>query len=66
MNPTPTSPTIETDDPDSHKGAVEGDRPDDKQQFNRQGTGIGADGLPDNPLAQAEDEIGATVDETQG
>ena len=64
MNPTPTSPMIEANDPDSHKGAVEGDRPDDQQQFNRQGAGIGADGLPDNPLAQAEDEIGGPERET--
>ena len=66
MNTTPKSPTIETDDPAFHKGAIEGDRPDDEQNFNHQGAGIGPDGLPDNPKASAEDKVGANVDETQG
>jgi hypothetical protein len=66
MNPKPTSPTIETNDPAFHKGAIEGDRPDDEQNSNPHGNGIGPDGLPDDPIASAEDEIGATLDETQG
>ena len=54
------------DDPDIHKGAVEGDRPTDQQHFNPQGDGLDENGLPDEPVAIAEDEVGANVDETQG
>jgi len=54
------------DDPDIHKGAVEGDRPTDQQHFNQQGDGLDENGLPDDPVAIAEDEVGANVDETQG
>jgi hypothetical protein len=54
------------DDPDIHKGAVEGDKPTDEQHFNPQGDGIDENGLPDEPVAIAEDEVGANVDETQG
>jgi hypothetical protein len=54
------------DDPDIHKGAVEGDKPTDEQHFNPQGDGIDENGLPDDPVAIAEDEVGANVDETQG
>jgi len=54
------------DDADIHKGAVEGDRPTDEQHFNPQGDGVDENGLPDDPVAIAEDEVGANVDETQG
>jgi len=54
------------DDPDIHKGAVEGDRPTDQQHFNQQGDGLDENGLPDDPVAIAEDEVGANVDDTQG
>jgi hypothetical protein len=54
------------DDPDTHKGAVEGDKPTDEQHFNPQGDGIDENGLPDDPVAIAEDEVGANADETQG
>jgi hypothetical protein len=53
-------------DADVHKGAVEGDRPTDEQHFNPLGDGVDEEGLPDDPVAIAEDEIGANVDETQG
>jgi len=53
-------------DPAAHKGAIEGDRPDDEQLGNPHGDGINDDGLPDDPLAIAEDEIGANEDQTQG
>jgi hypothetical protein len=55
-----------TDDPDVHKGAVEGDRPDQAQNGNPHGTGVNEQGLPDDPVATAEDEIGANEDESQG
>ena len=54
-------------DQDESKGAVEGDRPTDKQQGNENAAGpLGADGLPKNRIAIAEDVIGANADQTQG
>jgi hypothetical protein len=54
------------DDPDVHKGAIEGDRPSDEQIGNPNGDGVDENGLPDDPVAIAEDAEGANVDETQG
>jgi len=55
------------DDPDVHKGAIEGDRPTDREQVgNPHGTGLDEDGLPDDPIAIAEDVEGANEDESQG
>jgi hypothetical protein len=54
------------DDPDVHKGAVEGDRPSDEQIGNPNGDGVDENGLPDDPVAIAEDAEGANADETQG
>jgi hypothetical protein len=54
------------DDPDVHKGAIEGDRPTDEQFFNPLGDGVDENGMPDDPVATAEDEIGANEDESQG
>lgn len=54
------------DDPDVHKGAIEGDRPHDEQIGNPNGNGIDDEGMPDDPVATAEDEIGANEDKTQG
>jgi len=53
-------------DPDIHKGAIEGDRPTDEQQGNPHGGGLNDDGMPDDPVATAEDNIGANEDGTQG
>ena len=39
------------DDPDVHKGAIEGDRPTDEQLGNPHGDGLNEDGLPDDPIA---------------
>jgi hypothetical protein len=61
-----TSPSTRHADPDWHKGALEGDRPDDPQHANRHGDGIDDRGLPDDPVAIAEDVVGANEDETQG
>jgi len=60
----PISPTA--NDPDRHKGALEGDRPNDEQQGNPNGDGLNEDGLPNDEQAITEDVIGANVDETQG
>jgi hypothetical protein len=63
----PEPPVSSTaNDPDRHKGALEGDRPTDKQHANPHGDGVNEEGLPDDAQATAEDVIGANVDETQG
>ena len=52
---------------DEHIGAVEGDTPADQpNQGNPAGTGVDAEGMPNNPVATAQDEIGANLDETEG
>jgi hypothetical protein len=54
-------------DPDRDKGAVEGDRPTDRQQSNTNAAGaLDSNGLPKNRIAIAEDVIGANEDQTQG
>jgi len=52
-------------DPDSHKGAIEGDRPTDEQQGNPNAPALDDEGLPNEPLAIAEDRIGANVDDSE-
>ena len=54
------------DDPDIHKGAIEGDRPGDEQVGNPHGDGLNEEGLPADEIAIAEDAIGANEDESQG
>ncbi len=58
--------TKQLDDPDVHKGAIEGDRPTDEQIGNPHGDGVDEQGLPDDPIATAEDAEGANADKTQG
>jgi hypothetical protein len=54
-------------DEEDHIGAVEGDRSSDTpNQGNPNGPGIDSDGLPNNPVATAEDRLGANLDETEG
>ena len=53
-------------DQDAHKGALEGDRPGDEQQFNPNAEALDENGLPADDLAIAEDAIGANLDKTQG
>jgi len=61
-----TKTTKQHEDQDAHKGAIEGDRPTDEQMGNPQGDGIDEQGLPDDPVATAEDQIGANEDKSQG
>ena len=64
-----TVPSVPSDstDQDQSKGAVEGDRPTDKQQSNKNAAGaLDSNGMPKNTVAIAEDVIGANADETQG
>ena len=58
--------TKQQKDQDVHKGAVEGDRPSDEQLGNPHGPGVNDEGLPDDPVATAEDVVGANEDESQG
>ena len=54
-------------DPDSDKGAVEGDHRLDKQHENRNAQqALDQNGLPKDRKAIAEDVIGANEDQTQG
>lgn len=53
-------------DSDDHVGAVEGDRPEDKQQGNRNAPGLDDQGMPNDPVAICEDVLGANLDETEG
>jgi len=54
-------------DENAHIGAVEGDRPGDQpNQGNANAPGVDAEGLPDDPVATAQDRIGALLDETEG
>ena len=62
----PTSSHPPTNDPDSHKGAIEGDRPTDEQQGNPSGKGVDKNGMPNNPVATAQDAIGANEDKSEG
>jgi len=63
---TPTTPNRPQRDPEGQKGAIEGDRPSDEQIGNPNAPGVDENGLPDDPVAVAEDEIGANEDESQG
>jgi hypothetical protein len=50
-------------DPGLHKGAIEGDRPDDEQQGSANVPALDESGLPAKLTAIAEDRIGANVDD---
>ena len=56
-----------THEQDEHMGAVEGDRPTDKpNQGNPNGSGVDGSGNPNDPVATAQDRIGANLDESEG
>ncbi len=50
-------------DPDALKGAVEGDRPDQPQQFNTNAGALDENGLPKKMVPICEDVIGANIDQ---
>jgi hypothetical protein len=62
---TPTTQT-QLDDQDIHKGAIEGDRLSDEQNVNNKGKGVDKNGLPNDPVATAQDAEGANADRTEG
>lgn len=53
-------------DPDLHRGAVEGDRPGDSQQWNHHAPALDECGWPNDAVAIAQDVIGANEDESEG
>ncbi len=61
---TPTDPS-QLNDPDIHKGAIEGDRPSDEQNVSNKGKGVDQNGLPNDPIATAQDVEGANADKEQ-
>ena len=52
-------------DPNLHKGAIQGDRPDDEQQGNANGPALDESGLPAKATAIAEDRIGTNLDDSE-
>ena len=65
-DPKPDHDAPETSAPDSHLGAVEGDRPQDPQQGNANVPALDEQGLPRDRRKICEDTIGANVDRSQG
>lgn len=63
MNQQPRRDPRQNDDPDMHKGVVEG-APDG--QGNPNAPGLDDSGLPNDEVAIAQDVIGANEDQTQG
>jgi len=54
------------DDQDVHKGAIEGDRPQDEQNSAQNTDALDENGLPADCDRIAEDALGANEDESQG
>ena len=52
-------------DPALHQGVVEGDDSSDEGYGNPNAPAIDAEGLPNDPIAMAEDRIGANVDDPE-
>lgn len=57
----PATPRVP--DHDMHKGAKEEDRPGPKRSSH---PGLDKNGLPNDPVAIAQDALGAKVDQSQG
>lgn len=57
------NPSTNRQEPDAHKGAIEGDRPDDVQQGNPNAPGVDDNGSPSDATTVAQDRIGANVDD---
>jgi hypothetical protein len=64
--PGPEAAKTSENDPDIHKGVIEGDRPTDEQYGNPNAAALDENGLPADDVAIAEDAIGAEVDESEG
>ena len=53
-------------DPAAHQGAIESDRPSQETNVEHKGKGVDKEGLPNDPVAQAQDKEGANADKSQG
>ena len=53
-------------DPDVHKGAIEGDRPTDEQNVSNNGEGVDQNGLPNDPVATARTKSARTRTRRRG
>jgi len=53
-------------DPAAHQGAIESDRPSQETNVDDRPEGVDPNGLPNDPVATAQDRIGANEDESQG
>ena len=62
----PPTDSTQNNDPDIHKGAVESDKPSEETNVDRRPKGVDANGVPNDPVATAQDRIGANEDESQG
>jgi hypothetical protein len=58
-----TNRTPQTADNDIHKGAKEDDRPGPRRSSH---PGLDKNGLPNDPIAIAQDALGAKADKSQG
>ena len=57
----------QSDDPAAHKGAIEGDKPSDEQNVESKSKGgVDSNGMPNDPVATAQDKEGANADKSQG
>ena len=54
------------DDPAAHQGAIESDSPSQETNVEHKGKGVDKEGLPNDPVTQAQDKEGANADKTQG
>jgi hypothetical protein len=54
------------DDQDWSKGVVESDRPSDGAAGKDNAPALNDEGMPSDPIAIAQDQIGANEDQTQG
>jgi hypothetical protein len=54
------------DDPAAHQGAIESDRPSQETNVDDRPTGVDPNGMPNDPIASAQDRIGAQDDESEG
>jgi hypothetical protein len=62
----PPTDSKQTNDPDIHKGAIESDRPSQETNVDDRHKGVDANGLPNDPVATAQDRIGANIDGAEG
>jgi hypothetical protein len=54
------------EDPAAHKGAIESDRPSEETNVDDRPSGVDQNGMPNDPVASAQDRIGAQDDESEG